>query len=271
MPADLRLLDPPEGNFSGLIAGRETDPTRPHQEYAVPGEEPQARAGESAAGRSRLGNGLPAQSVGGNARWNKCSELRSKVLIEEWRRHFNEVRIRASAISRRTSSWLEEQGQRPAMQRAGTLRYMGPPRPGPLLNRPRGDKCSEQGGGRLKLTVFRRTWAGHPMVRRIPASQDTREGLTALIEGRLSTASAKNELVKLATRLIVEEALEGEGTMDPEDFHRELDPTPGIREQPGPGVIRGAATVCLRSNRAVTVASQPNHLNNVSVYTTASI
>jgi Resolvase, N terminal domain len=54
------------------------------------------------------------------------------------------VRIRASAISRRTSSWLEEQGQRPAMQRAGTLRYMGPPRPGPLLNRPRGDKCSEQ-------------------------------------------------------------------------------------------------------------------------------
>ena len=31
-----------------------------------------------------------------------------------------------------------------------------------------------------------------------------------MIEGRLSTASAKNELVKLATRLIVEEALEGE-------------------------------------------------------------
>jgi hypothetical protein len=35
---------------------------------------------------------------------------------------------------------------------------------------------------------------------------------TALIEGRLSTASAKDELVKLATRLIVEEALEGEAT-----------------------------------------------------------
>jgi putative transposase len=32
----------------------------------------------------------------------------------------------------------------------------------------------------------------------------------AIIEGRLSTASAKDELVKLATRLIVEEALEGE-------------------------------------------------------------
>src|SRR4029077_9331381 len=32
------------------------------------------------------------------------------------------------------------------------------------------------------------------------------------IEGRLSTASAKDELVKLATRLIVEEALEGEAS-----------------------------------------------------------
>ena len=31
------------------------------------------------------------------------------------------------------------------MQRAGTLRYVGPPRPGPLLNRPLGDKCSNPG------------------------------------------------------------------------------------------------------------------------------
>jgi len=38
----------------------------------------------------------------------------------------------------------------------------------------------------------------------------TREELMSLIEGRLSTASAKDELVKLATRLVVEEALEGE-------------------------------------------------------------
>ena len=48
------------------------------------------------------------------------------------------------------------------------------------------------------------------MATRLPASQRTREELTALIEGRLSTVSAKDELVKLATRLIVEEALEGE-------------------------------------------------------------
>jgi hypothetical protein len=40
------------------------------------------------------------------------------------------------------------------------------------------------------------------MVTRIPASQRTREELTALIAGRLSTASAKDELVKLASRAI---------------------------------------------------------------------
>jgi hypothetical protein len=50
------------------------------------------------------------------------------------------------------------------------------------------------------------------MATRIPASRRTREELTSLIEGRLSTGSAKDELVKLATRLIVEEALEGEGS-----------------------------------------------------------
>ena len=38
------------------------------------------------------------------------------------------------------------------------MQYMGPPRPGSLLNRPRGDKCSKQ-GSRLKLTVVRRIWA----------------------------------------------------------------------------------------------------------------
>ena len=37
------------------------------------------------------------------------------------------------------------------------------------------------------------------MAARLPASQRTREELTALIEGRLSTASAKDELVKLAS------------------------------------------------------------------------
>jgi hypothetical protein len=43
-------------------------------------------------------------------------------------------------------------------------------------------------------------------MKRVPASMRTREELTSLIEGRLSTASAKDALVKLATRLVVEES-----------------------------------------------------------------
>jgi putative transposase len=48
------------------------------------------------------------------------------------------------------------------------------------------------------------------MRKRIPASMQTREALQALIEGRLASPAGRSELVELATRLIVEEALEGE-------------------------------------------------------------
>jgi putative transposase len=48
------------------------------------------------------------------------------------------------------------------------------------------------------------------MSKRIPASMRTRQSLCDLIEGRLSSPDGRAELVKLATRLIVEEALEGE-------------------------------------------------------------
>ena len=48
------------------------------------------------------------------------------------------------------------------------------------------------------------------MGKRIPASMRTREALQALIEGRLASPAGRSELVELATRLIVEEALEGE-------------------------------------------------------------
>jgi putative transposase len=50
------------------------------------------------------------------------SPAEAKVIIEIWWRHFKKsVRIRASAISRRTSSWLKVQDQRPVRQRAGAL------------------------------------------------------------------------------------------------------------------------------------------------------
>jgi transposase-like protein len=45
---------------------------------------------------------------------------------------------------------------------------------------------------------------------RIPASERTREKLKALIEGRGKVEDGRSELVRLAARLIIEEALEGE-------------------------------------------------------------
>ncbi|WP_419906913.1 IS256 family transposase [Hoeflea sp.] len=48
------------------------------------------------------------------------------------------------------------------------------------------------------------------MTRRLPASECTREALNDLIHGRLRVDNARSELVKLATRLIIEEGLEAE-------------------------------------------------------------
>ncbi|MFQ5521547.1 MAG: IS256 family transposase [Candidatus Methylomirabilia bacterium] len=48
------------------------------------------------------------------------------------------------------------------------------------------------------------------MEKRVPASQRTREALRDLIEGRLISADARSELIRLATQLIAEEALEAE-------------------------------------------------------------
>ena len=45
---------------------------------------------------------------------------------------------------------------------------------------------------------------------RIQGSERTREALNALMDGRARVADAKSELVRLATRLIIEEGLEGE-------------------------------------------------------------
>jgi hypothetical protein len=45
---------------------------------------------------------------------------------------------------------------------------------------------------------------------RIPASERTCEKLKALMEGRSEAEDGRSELVRLAARLIIEEALEGE-------------------------------------------------------------
>lgn len=48
------------------------------------------------------------------------------------------------------------------------------------------------------------------MPQRVPGSMRTRQSLSDLIEGRLSSPDGRAELVRLATRLVVEEALEAE-------------------------------------------------------------
>src|SRR6266849_7802535 len=80
------------------------------------------------------------------------------------------------------------------------------------------------------------------MARRLPASQRTREELTSLIEGRLSTGSAKDELVKLATRLVVEEALEGEAgdSIGREYYEHGSRPGQGYRNGTRPGRLKTA-------------------------------
>jgi putative transposase len=89
------------------------------------------------------------------------------------------------------------------------------------------------------------------MATRLPASQRTREELTALIEGRLSTASAKDELVKLATRLIVEEALEGEaGDAIGRDYYEH-------GGQPGQGHRNGYRTGRLKTAEGLMEYSAP--------------
>jgi hypothetical protein len=46
------------------------------------------------------------------------------------------------------------------------------------------------------------------MAKRVPPSMRTRQSLSDVIEGRLSSPAGREELVKLATRLIIEEMLE---------------------------------------------------------------
>lgn len=91
------------------------------------------------------------------------SRAEAKVVIESWRRHYNEVRPHSSlGISRRPPSrgW-KRHTQRPAMQRAGTLRYVGPPRPGPLHHSPaRGNR-----GSRLKLSLVREKQGSSDLLR----------------------------------------------------------------------------------------------------------
>ena len=80
------------------------------------------------------------------------------------------------------------------------------------------------------------------MARRLPASMRTREELSALIEGRLASPAGRSALVELATRLIVEEALEGEArdTLGRDYYERGAEPGQGYRNGTRTGRLKTA-------------------------------
>ena len=77
---------------------------------------------------------------------------------------------------------------------------------------------------------------------RIPASERTREKLKALMEGRSQVEDGHSELVRLAARLIIEEALEGEArdALGRDYYARGASPGAGYRNGYRPGRVKSA-------------------------------
>ena len=80
---------------------------------------------------------------------------------------------------------------------------------------------------------------------RIPASERTREKLKALMEGRGEIEDGRSELVRLAARLIIEEALEGEvrDALGRDYYARGATRGAGYRNGYRPGRVRSAEGV----------------------------
>jgi hypothetical protein len=74
-------------------------------------------------------------------------------------------------------------------------------------------------------------------MQRIPATERTREKLRELIEGRSKVADEHSELVRLAARLIIEEALEGgaRGALGRDYYARGAEPGARYRNGCRPG------------------------------------
>ena len=77
---------------------------------------------------------------------------------------------------------------------------------------------------------------------RIPTSERTREKLRALMEGRSEVADGRSELVRLAARLIIEEALEGEAgdALGRDYYARSAAPGAGYRNGYRTGRVKSA-------------------------------
>jgi transposase-like protein len=94
---------------------------------------------------------------------------------------------------------------------------------------------------------------------RIPASDRTREKLKALMEGRSEVADGRSELVRLAARLIIEEALEGEArdALGRDYYARGATPGAGYRNGYRPGRVKSAEGAIEYSAPQIADRSEP--------------
>ncbi len=98
------------------------------------------------------------------------------------------------------------------------------------------------------------------MDKRVPASMRSRQQLSDLIEGRLSSADGRAALIKLATRLIVEEALEAEaGEAVGREYYEHGGGHGGYRNGNRTGRLRTAEGMIAYSAPQVTGGSAPFH------------
>jgi len=94
---------------------------------------------------------------------------------------------------------------------------------------------------------------------RIPASERTREKLRALIEGRSAVEDGRSELVRLAARLIIEEALEGEArdALGRDYYARGATPGAGYRNGYRTGRVKSAEGAIEYSTPQIADRSEP--------------
>ena len=97
------------------------------------------------------------------------------------------------------------------------------------------------------------------MTTRIPGSERTRETLNELINGRMRVDDAKSELVKLATRLILEEGLEAEvrDALGRDYYEHGADPNRGYRNGVRGGKLKTAEGVIEYSAPQVAGTDEP--------------
>jgi len=99
------------------------------------------------------------------------------------------------------------------------------------------------------------------MSQRVPGSMRTRQSLSDLIEGRLSSPAGRAELVRLATRLIVEETLEAEsrGAVGREYYEHGAAPGQGYRNGSRTGRLKTAEGLIEYAAPQVAGRDEPFH------------